>query len=84
MNRKIIDFNNLNKSLDLVLAYNMQYPYGYDEDDLITYSNQQGEKVKVFELKTKDCIYLVKVSKVEGVRTKPLAVDDLDIDFEEE
>ena len=84
MNRKIIDFNNLNKSLDLVLAYNMQYPYGYDEDDLITYSNQQGEKVKVFELKTKDCIYLVKVSKVEGVRTKPLEVDDLDIDFEEE
>ena len=84
MNRKIIDYNNLNKSLDLVLAYNMQYPYGYDEDDLITYSNQQGEKVKVFELKTKDCIYLVKVSKVEGVRTKPLEVDDLDIDFEEE
>jgi hypothetical protein len=84
MNRKIIDFNNLNKSLELVLAYNMQYPYGYDEDDLITYSNQQGEKVKVFELKTKDCIYLVKVSKVEGIHTKVLGVDDLDIDFEEE
>ena len=84
MNRKIIDFNNLNKSLDLVFAYNMQYPYGYDEDDLITYSNQQGEKVKVFELKTKDCIYLVKVSKVEGIHIKPLAVDDLDLDFEEE
>ena len=84
MNRKIIDFNNLNRSLDLVLAYNMQYPYGYDEDDLITYSNQQGEKVKVFELKTKDCIYLIKVSKVEGIHTKVLGVDDLDIDFEEE
>jgi DNA-directed RNA polymerase subunit delta len=84
MNRKIIDFNNLNKSLDLVLAYNMQYPYGYDEDDLITYSNQQGEKVKVFELKTKDCIYLVKISKVEGIDTKVFGVDDLDIDFEEE
>lgn len=84
MNRKIIDFNNLNKSLDLVLAYNKQYPYGYDEDDLITYSNQQGEKVKVFELKTKDCIYLVKVSKAKGIHIKPLAVDDLDIDFEEE
>ena len=84
MNRKIIDYNNLNKSLDLVLAYNMQYPYGYDEDDLITYSNQQGEKVKVFELKTKDCIYLIKVSKVEGIHTKVLGVDDLDIDFEAE
>jgi hypothetical protein len=84
MNRKIIDFINLNKSLELVLAYNMQYPYGYDEDDLITYSNQQGEKVKVFELKTKDCIYLVKVSKVEGIHIKPFTVDDLDIDIEEE
>jgi hypothetical protein len=62
----------------------MQYPYGYDEDDLITYSNQQGEKVKVFELKTKDCIYLVKISKVEGIDTKVFGVDDLDIDFEEE
>lgn len=84
MNRKIIDFINLNKTLELVLAYNMQYPYGYDEDDLITYSNQQGEKVKVFELKTKDCIYLVKVSKVEGIHIKPFPVDDLDIDIEEE
>ena len=58
----------------------------YTTGGVVTFTNEEIKDTfsEFFELKTKDCIYLVKVSKAEGIHIKPLAVDDLDIDFEEE
>ena len=39
------------------------YPYGYGDEDIIMFKNVHGEIIEAVEVKTKDTIYLVKISK---------------------
>ncbi|MFS4468388.1 hypothetical protein [Maribacter sp. 2210JD10-5] len=61
MTRRLIDY----KKLDHKLAAQLidSYPYGYGDEDIITFKNQHGDVVEAVELKTVDTLYLVKISK---------------------
>lgn len=61
MKRIIKDYKNITPELLDIL--NARYPEGIDEDDLITFTNHQNEKVKAVEIRYEDDIYLIKVSK---------------------
>ena len=57
----IVDYKKLNNTiLDLLVN---KYPDGYDDNDIIVFRNAQNEIIECVEVKTKDTLYLVKVSK---------------------
>ncbi len=39
------------------------YPYGYGDEDIIAFKNANGEIIEAVEIRTGDCLYLVKISK---------------------
>lgn len=61
MIRKLVDY----KKLDHVLAALLieTYPYGYGDDDIITFKNAHGEIIEAVEIRTDDTLYLVKISQ---------------------
>jgi hypothetical protein len=59
MIRKIVDYQKLNENLLNLLVE--KFPFGYDEDDIITYRNSKNEIVEAVEVRTEDAVYLVKV-----------------------
>ncbi|TLP79655.1 hypothetical protein [Maribacter sp. ACAM166] len=61
MTRRLIDYRKLNHSLAALLIET--YPYGYGDEDIITFKNTQGDKVEAVQLRTEDTLYLVKISK---------------------
>jgi len=80
LKRVIVDYKKLNNDiLDLLVT---KYPDGYDDEDTITFRNAQNEIVECVEVKTKDTLYLVKVSK--RLVTAMEDHDDTDGDNEKE
>ncbi|NJB69760.1 hypothetical protein GGR42_000222 [Saonia flava] len=61
MMRVLIDYKKLNHEIGALLIDT--YPHGYGDDDIIAFKNSKGEIVEAVELKTKDVLYLVKISK---------------------
>ena len=61
MKRVIVKFKKLNDEIMNLLA--AKFPYGYDDDDIITFKNTLGEQIEAVEVRTEDTIYLVKVGK---------------------
>lgn len=61
MKRVLIDYKKLNHEVANLLIES--YPYGYGDEDIITFKNQQGEIVEAVEIRTEDTVYLVKISK---------------------
>ncbi|MEA1785378.1 hypothetical protein U1E44_04680 [Arenibacter sp. GZD96] len=61
MKRVLVDYKKL--SLDVAALLIENYPYGYGDEDIITFKNSQGEIVEAVEIRTTDTIYLVKISK---------------------
>jgi len=60
MKRIIVDYSKLtNDILDLLVE---KFPTGYGYRDIITFKNAKGETVRAVEVKTKETIYLVKIS----------------------
>ncbi|SFU71984.1 hypothetical protein SAMN05216480_11619 [Pustulibacterium marinum] len=60
MKRVIVDYKKLtNEILSLLVE---KYPDGYGDDDIISFKNLKNETVEAVEVRTEDCIYLVKVS----------------------
>ena len=60
MRRVIVDYKKLNNEiLDLLVD---KFPYGYEQEDIITFRNAKNEVVEAVEVRTEDTIYLVKVS----------------------
>ncbi len=60
MKRIIVDYAKLtNEILSLLVE---RFPDGYDDADVIQFSNAKGELIEAVEVKTDDTIYLVKVS----------------------
>ena len=61
MIRKIVDYQKLNEDILNLLVE--KFPDGYDDSDIITFKNANGEVIEAVEVKTIDTVYLVKVGK---------------------
>ncbi len=61
MKRLLVDYKKLDHEVVNLLIES--YPYGYGDEDIITFKNMHGEIVEAVEIKTEDTIYLVKISK---------------------
>ena len=60
MKRIIVDYKKLTPEILGLLVE--KYPEGYDDKDVISFKNAKNETVDAVEVRTEDCIYLVKVS----------------------
>ena len=61
LKRVIVDFRKLTPE---VLKLTVErYPDGYDDDDVISFKNAQGQRVDAVEVLTADTKYLVKISE---------------------
>ena len=61
MRRIIVDYKKLDHSTAAMLID--LYPHGYGDDDIIVLKKPNGELIEAVEVKTKDTIYLVKISQ---------------------
>ncbi|QCW99797.1 hypothetical protein FGM00_06675 [Aggregatimonas sangjinii] len=61
MTRRLVDYKKLSHELAALLIET--YPYGYGDEDIIAFKNANGEYVEAVEIRTDDCLYLVKISK---------------------
>lgn len=61
LQRKIVDFKKLTEEILSLLV--SRYPDGYENKDIITFKNAQGETIEAVEVCSEDTKYLVKVSK---------------------
>jgi hypothetical protein len=61
MTRRLIDYRKLDHQLAELLIET--YPYGYGDEDIISFKNIQGDYVEAVQIKTADTLYLVKISK---------------------
>lgn len=61
MTRRLIDYRKLDHQLAALLIET--YPYGYGDEDIISFKNIKGDYVEAVELRTVDTLYLVKISK---------------------
>lgn len=58
--RVIVDFKKLTPEVLKLLVE--KFPEGYDDDQVITFRNAQGELIEAVEVSTDDTKYLVKIS----------------------
>ncbi len=93
MKRIIVDYAKLTNEILTLLVE--KFPDGYDDTDVIQFTNAKGELIETVEVRTEDTIYLVKVStklqdRIESFEEDDLSavdsinVKDLDIDEEED
>ena len=78
MRRVIVDFKKLTPEILALLVD--KYPYGYDDDHIISFKNAKNELIECVEVRTADTIYLVKVSKKLENTMENYDVDDYDDD----
>ena len=78
MKRVIVDFKKLTPEILSLLVE--KYPFGYDDEDIITFKNLKGELVDAVEVKKGDDIYLVKVSSKLVNSMANFDEDDYDAD----
>lgn len=60
LKRVIVDFKKLTPEVLKLLVE--RYPDGYDDRNIITFRNAQGERIEAVEVLTDDTKYLVKIS----------------------
>ena len=60
LKRVIVDFKKLTPEVLKLLVE--RYPDGYDDRNIISFRNAQGERIEAVEVLTEDTKYLVKVS----------------------
>ncbi|WCM42275.1 DNA primase [Flavobacterium sp. CBA20B-1] len=94
MKRIIVDYAKLTNEILTLLVD--KFPDGYDDADVIQFTNAKGELIEAVEVRTEDTIYLVKVStklqdRIENFEEEEelpavdsINVKELDIDEEEE
>lgn len=78
MRRVIVDYKKLTPEILSLLVD--KYPYGYDDDQIISFKNAKNEIIEAVEVRTSDTIYLVKVSKKLATSMEKFDVDDYDED----
>lgn len=59
MKRLIVDYKKLSEKILNLL--DSQYPFGYDDDDIIEFKLASGEIVEAIEVRSEDTVYLIKV-----------------------
>lgn len=59
MKRVIKDFKAITD--DVLALINEQYPFGYEESQLVNFVNAKGESVKALEVKSDEITYLIKL-----------------------
>ncbi|HLT65211.1 MAG TPA: hypothetical protein VKZ80_02535 [Flavobacterium sp.] len=94
MKRIIVDYAKLTNDILSLLVE--KFPDGYDDSDIVRFTNAKGEMVEAVEVSTEDTIYLVKVStKLQDrigsfeddediIPVESIPVKDIDIDDEVE
>jgi DNA-directed RNA polymerase subunit delta len=91
MKRIIVDYAKLTNEILTLLVE--KFPDGYDDTDVIQFTNAKGELIEAVEVRTEDTIYLVKVStklqdRIESFEDEDIIpVDDINVkelDIEEE
>lgn len=96
LKRVIVDFKKLTPEVLKLLVD--KYPDGYDDQNIISFKNAQGERIEAVEVTTDDTKYLVKISaKLEKTMANydeddyedfddndPDAIPDIEIADEEE
>lgn len=60
LKRVIVDFKKLTPEVLKLLVE--RYPDGYDDRNIISFKNAQGERIEAVEVLTEDTKYLVKIS----------------------
>jgi len=79
MKRVIKDFKAITD--DVLALINEQYPFGYEESQLVTFVNAKGEFVKALEVKSDEITYLIKLgTKLNDHITDYIDADDDDDD----
>jgi len=82
MRRVIVDFKKLTPEILSLLVE--KYPDGYDDKHIITFKNAKNETIEAVEVKTKDTVYLVKISAKLEVSMADFDEEDYaDEDFNE-
>jgi len=73
MKRIIKNFKNLDSKLFQKLKE--KYPYGIDDEDLISFTTPNGYKIKALELGTREAIYLIKMSSELLYQLRSFTID---------
>jgi hypothetical protein len=79
LKRVIVDFKKLTPEILALLVE--KYPYGYDDDHIISFRNAKNELIEAVEVVTDDTKYLVKVSTKLAVTMENYDEDDYE-DYE--
>lgn len=79
LKRVIVDFKKLTPEVLKLLVE--KYPDGYDDRNIITFRNAQGEVVEAVEVVSTDTKYLVKISQKLEITMANYDEDDYE-DFE--
>src|SRR5690554_1633077 len=79
MKRVIKDFKAITD--DVVALINEQYPYGYEDSQLVTFVNAKGEFVKALEVKSDEITYLIKLGTKLDEHINDYMDSDDDDDF---
>lgn len=90
MKRIIVDYAKLTNDILTMLVE--KFPDGYDDSDIVRFTNAKGELVEAVEVSTDDTIFLVKVStklqdrigsfedEEDIIPVEPINVKDIDIE----
>jgi|SRR5690554_5586861 len=96
MKRIIVDYAKLTNEILTLLVE--KFPDGYDDSDIVRFTNAKGEMIEAVEVSTEDTIYLVKVSmklqdRIESfeddeeediIPVDNISVKDIDLEDEED
>lgn len=81
LKRVIVDFKKLTPEVLKLLVE--RYPDGYDDRNIITFKNAQGERIEAVEVLTEDTKYLVKISAKLEYTMENYVEDDYE-DFDDD
>ncbi|WP_373073397.1 hypothetical protein [Zeaxanthinibacter enoshimensis] len=81
LKRVIVDFKKLTPEVLKLLVE--RYPDGYDDRNIITFKNAQGERIQAVEVLTDDTKYLVKISQKLEITMANYDEDDYE-DYDED
>ena len=77
MKRIIVDYAKLTNEILTLLVE--KFPDGYDDSDIVRFTNARAEMIEAVEVSTEDTIYLVKVSMKLQDRIESFEDDEEDI-----
>jgi hypothetical protein len=77
MKRIIKDYQTITKEQLQLLE--KQYPDGFDDDNIISFTTAKGDYIRALEVKTEDTIYLIKISDKMLAKIDDFTDDDFEI-----